>query len=284
MKLVELTLGLTLTPFLLYYFIVPESPRWLISKGRIDEARTVLKKALKMNNLPISRLEQLDHLDNKEPAKNGYVTDLLKYPAMRRNLLCMCFCWFTIALAAIGLSYNTPTFGWNTYLVFSIPPLCVIPITMVMPFFENWAGRKGLLSFTLLFTGFILLTSLAIPKDKFAYNWPVLVFAWVANVALNISWSGAVVFTKDLFPTTHRTMAFGAVAACGRAGSLLAPYVIMLDQFDPILGLIFYSFWVILGGVVSIWIWPETKNTKFPDSLEECEKMAQTKNTWLCCF
>jgi hypothetical protein len=284
MKTVELAMALSMAPLLLYHFVLPESPRWLISKGHMEEAKAVLTRGLIMNNLPLSRLEKLDHLENKEPPKLGYVTDLLKFPAMRRNLLCMCFCWFAIALGCIGLSYNTPTFDWNVYLVFCIPALLVIPITLVMPYFENKVGRKSLLTFSMFFTGFILLCSLAVPKGVFAYNWPVLVFAWIANITLNLAWSGAKVFTKDLFPTTHRTIAFGAVFSCGRLGSLLAPYVMMLDFYDPILALLFYSFWVILAGLASIWIWPESKSTKFPDSLEECEKMASTKNSWLCCF
>ena len=180
--------------------------------------------------------------------------------------------WPVIVLTALG--------AW----LVAIPAIIVIPVTFIMPYFENTLGRKGLLSFTLLFTGVILIASLGVPNGKYSDNGPVLVFAWIANVALNIAWSGAKVFTKDLFPTTHRTMAFGAASAAGRIGSLLAPYVIMLDVYDPILALLFYSFWVILGGLASIWIWPETKNLKFPDSLEECEKMSATQNSWLCCF
>jgi len=279
-----MTLGLCLTPLLLYFFILPESPRWLITNGRIDEAKEILAKALKLNNQPLSNLQKLDHIKMVKSPKQGYITDLLRYPATRRNFICMCFCWFTIGLGCIGLSYNTPTFEWDVLLVFAIPAMIVIPTTLIMPYFENTFGRKGLLSFTLLFTGAILIASLGIPSGKYLYNWPVLVFAWIANIALNIAWSGAKVFTKDLFPTTHRTMAFGAASAAGRIGSLLAPYVIMLDVYDPILALLFYSFWVILGGLASIWIWPETKNLKFPDSLEECERMSATKNSWLCCF
>ena len=284
MRTVELAMGLSMTPLLLYQFIIPESSRWLISKGRMEEAKEVLAKGLKMNNLPLSRLEKLNHLQDMEPPKNGYVSDLLKYPGLRRNLICMCFCMFSIGLGCIGLSFNTPTFNWNVYLVYAIPALISMPITLVMPFFENKAGRKSLLTFMLFFTGFVLLCSLAVPKGEFIYNWPVLVFAWTANISVNLAWTGVTLFTKDLFPTTHRTMAFGVVLAFARIGSFLGPYVIMLDYYDPILSLIFYSFWLILGGIASLWIWPETKNSKFPDSLEECEEMASTKNTWLCCL
>ena len=58
MKTFELVMALAIVPFLALYFVIPESPRWLISKHRIDEAKAVLEKALKVNKMPLSLLHQ----------------------------------------------------------------------------------------------------------------------------------------------------------------------------------------------------------------------------------
>jgi hypothetical protein len=40
---------------LLLFFITPESPRWLIAKGRNEEAAQVIRRAAKMNKVIIMK-------------------------------------------------------------------------------------------------------------------------------------------------------------------------------------------------------------------------------------
>ena len=38
---------------------------------------------------------------------------------------------------------------------------------------------------------------------------------------------------------------------------------------------------LVLTGTMSIWIWPETNAIKLPETLEEAEELAKSKNKWL---
>ena len=40
---------------------------------------------------------------------------------------------------------------------------------------------------------------------------------------------------------------------------------------------------LLCSGTGSIWIWPETKSIKLPETLEEANEIARSKNTWLNC-
>ena len=40
---------------------------------------------------------------------------------------------------------------------------------------------------------------------------------------------------------------------------------------------------LVCTGTMSIWIWPETKSIKLPETLEEANAIGKSKNTWLNC-
>lgn len=60
------TMGLvTSVPFLsyfIYYFVMPESPRWLLAKGKLEEALKVLEVMARVNKkeLPLSFRKELE--------------------------------------------------------------------------------------------------------------------------------------------------------------------------------------------------------------------------------
>jgi hypothetical protein len=57
MKHLELFGIFALIPHALLAFIIMESPRWLMTKGRLEEAKKIIKKILKWNKMPESNLE-----------------------------------------------------------------------------------------------------------------------------------------------------------------------------------------------------------------------------------
>ena len=91
---------------LLLYFILPESPRWLIATGRHEEAKELIEKAAKMNKVKLSPslLYHEPTSDTKTIGSKDHGTsnigimDLFRNPFVRKVTLIMFFNWIVVTL------------------------------------------------------------------------------------------------------------------------------------------------------------------------------------------
>jgi hypothetical protein len=58
---------------------------------------------------------------------------------------------------------------------------------------------------------------------------------------------------------------------------------VIIIFFLKVLPLVIYGIVLLCTGIMSIWIWPETNSIKLPDTMQEAEEVAASKNPWLSC-
>ena len=109
----SLTLLVTMvgSPLLLYYFYLPESPRWLQSKGRAREAIAVIKKIAAGNGRKFSGAgatvdEEAGHSSGSvSKIENGdSVLDLFRQPALLPSTAIQMYSWFVNGVTYYGLT------------------------------------------------------------------------------------------------------------------------------------------------------------------------------------
>lgn len=88
--------------FLSYWYLIPESTRWLLSNGRKDEAIVLINLAAKENKVTIPQ-DVLDNLITPEMQKKAEedankpkpsMFDLFKFPNLRVRTMVILFSWF----------------------------------------------------------------------------------------------------------------------------------------------------------------------------------------------
>ncbi|EFA00131.1 organic cation transporter protein [Tribolium castaneum] len=270
----DLQLALTLPGlvFFCYWWLIPESSRWLINQNRVEEAKVLIKIAAKKNKIKITD-EQLDSLlvsevrPENHNAHKANVLDIFRHSNLRKRSLIILFDWFANNITYYGLSWNTNNLAGNPYINFVISGAVEIPAYTFLLFTLNRWGRKFVMCGCMIFAGVALLLTMAIPDE---HEWLVVTCAMLGKLAITASYGAIYIFSTEQFPTVIRNAGLGAGSTCARIGSITSPYINVLSKFWTPLPLIIFGSLALIGGVMSL-VLPETLNKKLPETMEEGE-------------
>ena len=260
--------------FLVLLFIVPESPRWLVKKGKDDEALDTLEKV----NGPTEGRNVLSEIKETLGQEEGTLSELFSKklkPALIVGIVLALFSQITGINAIIyyapeifkGIGFASESALLQTVLIGSINTL----FTFVALWLIDLAGRKTLLQWGV--AGMVIcLFAVGLCFQFELTNGPWLILFILAYIACFASSLGPIpwVLISEIFPTKTRGIAMSFCTVVLWIG------VLAITQFTPVLlkrvgGA--YTFWLfMLNAIFLLWfVWrkiPETKQR----TLEEIEK------------
>lgn len=206
---------------------LPESPRWLIAHGRVDEAVDVMESITGVRPTRDAVVAEAARQDVKKVPLKRLFTG-----AQRNRTLFVCGFWFCYATAYYGISMFTPTIlapftkdaaGHavpSTVIIGSgiVALLGLIGSLIGMNLVDSW-GRRPLIitSFAGLSAALIVLAMLGHPT--------LVVLIVLFSVAVLFANSGGgilnFVYPTELFPTAVRATGSGLATSVSRVGSIL---------------------------------------------------------------
>ncbi|XP_034416220.1 solute carrier family 22 member 13b [Cyclopterus lumpus] len=244
----------------IFYWILPESARWLITQGRKEEAIKEVRRAAKVNRRKVPE-DLLDKLDNEGTSKRGSMLDIFRISYLRKRAFIMSYVWFGTSLVYYGVSLNVGNFGLDIYLTQCVFGLVEFPARLgSLPLIQHF-GRKICLAVILFFAGAACLGILVIPKDL-----PVVVtiIAVVGKFAATASFSIVYVYTAELYPTTLRQNGVGLNSMFARVAGIFAPLIRLLDVYHDSIPMLIYGIVTIVAGGLCFLL-PETLNVELQD-------------------
>ncbi|CAB4007979.1 organic cation transporter -like [Paramuricea clavata] len=111
------------TPCLCYWWLTPESIRWLLVKDKYDEAIKHLAKIAKVNK------KELPDEEVKRPdvVKEGSFRHLFLNRETTKKSLIVFDIWASVSLVYFGVSYSSVDLGWNPYVTFALTGVIEFP-------------------------------------------------------------------------------------------------------------------------------------------------------------
>ncbi|XP_077862435.1 organic cation transporter protein-like [Saccoglossus kowalevskii] len=275
-RVIQLVGGLLCLMFIPYYWLLPESVRWLIQKEKYDKAEKILHKAAKMNKviLPNDLFQEERKMagETEKPVryecmneKQNNLADLFKTPNLRKRTINLCLIWFAISFVYYGLALNTDQLGTSPYVTYFISCLVEIPGTLSCWVLLDKVGRRWLMCSYMVLGGIALIIS--VPPDNINVS---ATCAMIGKFFMSGSWTIIYIFSAEIYPTTVRNAGMGVSSTWARVGSIISPYIMLLsDIWDPMPYLIM-GITSIIAGLFALLL-PETSHKDLPETLAEGE-------------
>ncbi|XP_033837831.2 solute carrier family 22 member 13 [Periophthalmus magnuspinnatus] len=262
-RLAQLIASAPLGVMAIYIWYTPESARWLLDRGRVKEAREVLKKAAAINKgiVPESILQKV--VVETETKKKGGTLTIFKSPVLTKYLFAIILAWFSLNLTYYCLSFNVGNLGLDIFLTQLIFGATELPAHLLCIWLLEALGRRVCLITTLLAGGLACLLIIAVGQEKAIF---VTLFATLGRIFSNMAGSICSVYVQELVPTSLRQSASGLGNIASRAGGLLSPVVNMLAVYHWFVPIAVYSSFMFVSGLLGLLL-PETRRRELPDSI-----------------
>ncbi|XP_067900670.1 solute carrier family 22 member 3-like [Heterodontus francisci] len=257
---------------LLYCCLIPESPRWLLSRKRIKEALKISQDIAEQNgkSLPSTYKEMIIGENSSEEINNPSLLDLFRTPQMRKRTLILMYTWFTNNVVYLGLFLRLGIQRGDSYIDIFVAGAVELPATILSVLVVDRAGRHSPFVVSNILAGTFCLLAACISEDM---HWLKTAVATLGRFGITVSLSILFLVTNELQPTSIRNFGVSVCSSLSGIGGIAAPFVLFrLETIWSELPLVtFGALSLVAGGLVQLL--PETKGTRLPETVDDVENI-----------
>ncbi|XP_077998766.1 organic cation transporter protein-like [Glandiceps talaboti] len=225
--------------------VLPESPRWLLSHGHVNEMDVIIRRAASENGtfltnayfyayLQSSKISSSSKLkQHKQSHKKHSILDLCRWPKLRLATINIMYSWLAITVAYYGLSLLSTSLAGNEYLNFFLSGLVEVPAIVVPIYVLNRWGRKKPIAILFIICAVACFFYPIPPKEFRFLVTPVMMIGKFSAAAAY--WS-ITLYTTEIFPTVMRKTSETrkkSITTWAKSEKYLAENIVLKLDFDP---------------------------------------------------
>lgn len=264
---------ITLLPAIIQVFLVrstPESPRWLVSKGRNREAEEILSETARVNKGYIIKPVLRRQAEPKKDDSSKGIIGIFKHRTTCWITLNLCQLFFVNSLVYYGLSLNVKNLGGSLYVNFILNGVVELPSLVFTTCVMSWLGRRKALFISMMGAAVSCFTCMRLLETSSSAQFLISGVAISGKFFINSSFAIIYVYGSELLPTVVRNSGLGVACVASRFGGILCPVVVALGEHSKSLPMLVFAVCIVVSGVVSLRL-PETKGRALPETFEDVE-------------
>ncbi|XP_075059372.1 solute carrier family 22 member 3 [Mixophyes fleayi] len=268
---IQLAISLPNFLFLLYYWFIPESPRWLLIRKKKDKAMHIMGDIAKHNGRYLTpNYCQITVSD--EDVVNPSCMDLVRTPQMRKCTIILMYAWFTSAVIYQGLVMRLGIVSGSLYSDFFISAVVELPAAVIILLSIDRIGRKLPFALSNAGAGVACLITAAISKDLL---WLKITLATLGRLGITMAFEIVYFINTELYPTPLRNFGVSLCSGMCDLGGIIAPFLLfrLAELWVELPLIIFGILGLICGGLVMLL--PETMGISLPETIEDVENLAK---------
>ncbi|XP_075169954.1 beta-alanine transporter isoform X2 [Haematobia irritans] len=272
-----LTLAVSLPLLLLFscYFVLPESPRWLMAVNQPRKAAKILKVMARVNGIRVvpnfvNLVEQRFRSAQgpNESATSHGILDLFRTKNMFRKTMIITLIWFANTSVYVGLSYYAPALGGDEIWNFFLAGVVELPTYVLLWPGLSYCGRRSILCISMLMGGIACVSTSVYSDDTDI----MLILYCVGKMGISSAFVVLPLLASEIYPTVVRGLGMSFSSVIAMIGPIVIPIINHMGQQMLVLPLIIMGGLLIGGGVLSLFL-PETRGKNLPQTIEESENI-----------